>query len=1631
MFSRYKDGNNRMPVFVSFSGGYGNKIVFENIVGGINRAVLSDTTINANTWHHLALTCGTGGMQMYLNGVKQASTNATTDCFSAIAATTSTDFGAHSGGNFFKGTIDEVRISNTVRSASEIRQLYELNRRTHPVTIDFVSGLNSANLITGSSDLSFTVNDATKLYLADKVIIKENIGGTQYTAQATVNTKTGNAITVASWDTGSTFPSSGYTANATVMKWQKEYFDLGGISSEQRNAVTKITLRTFLNGAGANVWVDEVKSNVFMNDSAADSFNTQTGIGNYSATIDSTPNFYYQYRAILNSWDANVSPQLNSVTTVYGNNTPPTDPVISAPANGATGVLLTPALSFSSTDSDAYLRYKVQIATDNGFTTGLQTFDQTVSQTGWSGQNAQTGTAYTSATTATHTVQSALLPNTVYYIRAYAIDPTGSNRWSSASTTVSFTTNAAPGAPTLNSSVLFDKAKTPSTTPSFRFVSTDANSNPLIYEFNIDTNSTFATQTVRVSGTDAGFSNTQNGAESSPFTQNQTIQFTVQAGNALVNGNTYYWRVRARDPAGANTWSSFSTVRSLTIDTSLTKDMWFESLSPQFASDLGGSNTQTTGDKVSLVSQGLQLLEGANNYTQWVSSTPLTSTQDTVDKQEGTGSVKVVRANDGALSVTTGTTTINTVSSGGVTGTGGSSTLNMTSTTGLAVGDEILIVQITGTGAGNYEARYVSIVNSSTQITLANGLTNTYSAGAQMLRIPHYTSVSVSSGATLTAPAWDGTKGGVLVFRADGGTVTNAGTITMTGKGINTGTGGGGGGGGRGGHCHCIPGVPPITDAYPGGGSSGGGGTAAGGGGGGGGGGVSGGGGGAGYGVAGTASSGAAGVSYGQNTLQTMFLGSGGGGGGGGNGGGGGGAWCGNCGGDGTDETAWGGGGGGGGRGGLGGTGGGIIYLSAQTLQNNNIISSNGGTGNAGSNGGGGGTAGGYDSGLPCNWWGAGGNAGTGGGGGGGGSGGSIFIQSSTTTIGTIQANGGSSGGGGTGASGGTGSGCDQPAGSGSGGGSAGGAGAVGRIRCDNSAGNCTATTPTAYSAVNSYTPPSTLNTTVTYTYPSSTNLFGSSQITFWVKSDSTGSYRFQMGELSSSEQTFDFTINTANTWEQKTWNISAIPNTSKDATKYLEFKFLQNLNSVNFWFDKIEAVGSVNSYTSSAITASSVYPSGADTWGPILFSHAGQGGSITYQVWYDNSGIPTIISDGALPGNSAGFSTSPVTLSLSPITYPTIYLVAQLAWPAGLSPELYDWGIKLNKKSTAPTITAPTNGATGLTTSPVIQLNSTDNDTDYLRYKIQIATDNAFTLNLQTFDQTVSQTGWSGQNTQTSTAYTSGTMATYTIQTPLNANTTYYIRAYSIDQGGTATWSSTSSTVSFATNATPNAPAISAPLNGATGVSILPAIQLAATDPEGNYLRYKIQLATDAGFSQNLQTFDQTISQTGWGGQNAQTGTAYNSGSTATYTVQSALTSATTYYIRAYATDPGGSLLWSSTSSTISFTVGTFVAPTNCSVSAGSSSGPSIITWTDGSTIEDNYYLETSVNSGAFTPTVTLAANTITSSQTVGYNTYQYRIRASSGGQYTAYCTTSAITYYAPGNIQFEGVGLEGIQVH
>lgn len=68
-----------------------------------------------------------------------------------------------------------------------------------------------------------------------------------------------------------------------------------------------------------------------------------------------------------------------------------------------------------------------------------------------------------------------------------------------------------------------------------------------------------------VSGTDSGFANISNGGDTDPFNDGDTIGFTVQSGDTLSNGVTYYWRARAIDPSGSNTYGSYTSTRSFTV----------------------------------------------------------------------------------------------------------------------------------------------------------------------------------------------------------------------------------------------------------------------------------------------------------------------------------------------------------------------------------------------------------------------------------------------------------------------------------------------------------------------------------------------------------------------------------------------------------------------------------------------------------------------------------------------------------------------------------------------------------------------------------------------------------------------------------------------------------------------------------------------------------------------------------------------------------------------------------------------------------------------------------------------------------------------------------------------------------
>lgn len=254
------------------------------------------------------------------------------------------------------------------------------------------------------------------------------------------------------------------------------------------------------------------------------------------------------------------------------------------------------------------------------------------------------------------------------------------------------------------------------------------------------------------------------------------------------------------------------------------------------------------------------------------------------------------------------------------------------------------------------------------------------------------------------------------------------------------------------------------------------------------------------------------------------------------------------------------------------------------------------------------------------------------------------------------------------------------------------------------------------------------------------------------------------------------------------------------------------------------------------------------------------------------------------------------------------------------------------NNVPAAPTLNTPSSGASGVSTSPVFTLRTTDAESDYLQYKIILYQSDCSTV-VATADQTSSQTGWSGQDQQTSTAYTgsstitSSTMATYTYTGTLSAATTYCWKAQAIDPGGSNTFGSFSSTQSFTTNSAPAAPTLLLPNSGATNqLTTNLVFNLRTSDADTDYLEYKIFLY-QSDCSTPVATFDQTSSQTGWSGQDANGGNAYAgstsqaSSTTAVYTYTGVLTISTTYCWQAQAIDPGGSNTFSSLSGTRTFT--------------------------------------------------------------------------------------------------------------
>ena len=87
------------------------------------------------------------------------------------------------------------------------------------------------------------------------------------------------------------------------------------------------------------------------------------------------------------------------------------------------------------------------------------------------------------------------------------------------------------------------------------------------------------------------------------------------------------------------------------------------------------------------------------------------------------------------------------------------------------------------------------------------------------------------------------------------------------------------------------------------------------------------------------------------------------------------------------------------------------------------------------------------------------------------------------------------------------------------------------------------------------------------------TNLSNVAFITYRVYSTVAGTYAtFGFGESAATEQTQSITINQANTWETKTFDLSSISGTARDAVTKFAFTFNANTSGATFYFDDIQS---------------------------------------------------------------------------------------------------------------------------------------------------------------------------------------------------------------------------------------------------------------------------------------------------------------------------------------------------------------------------------------------------------------------------------------------------------------------------
>ncbi|MFA5392816.1 MAG: hypothetical protein WC306_04030, partial [Candidatus Paceibacterota bacterium] len=339
-----------------------------------------------------------------------------------------------------------------------------------------------------------------------------------------------------------------------------------------------------------------------------------------------------------------------------------------------------------------------------------------------------------------------------------------------------------------------------------------------------------------------------------------------------------------------------------------------------------------------------------------------------------------------------------------------------------------------------------------------------------------------------------------------------------------------------------------------------------------------------------------------------------------------------------------------------------------------------------------------------------------------------------------------------------------------------------------------------------------------------------------------------------------------------------------------------------------------------------------------------GSGGSLWFNIG-TLSGAGQISANGGNGAYNAGGAGGGGRVAIS-ITYGNTF-TGSVTTSSGTGYNLGESGVMIMSFApTPPVLSSPADGATYQMPKPVLKLSSTDADNDYLLYKIVIAEDPGFTTGVQTFDQTSSQAGWSGQNAEGGTSYTSGSTATYTIQEPLNRDYVYYWKAFAKDPAGTGNWSSASATRSFTVGATVS---LTSPSGGESWTAGT-AHNIAWT-AQGPFSSVKLSYSLDAGSNYDHIIADSVLSTPGSGG-------SYS------WTVPENLTSTARVKIEAVE-DP----LTNSASGNFSIVIPSLTLTSPNGAESFYATESRDITWTSSGAVSDNISLYYSTDSGATYP--------------------------------------------------------------